>query len=251
MKSSYNNEYYDIAKKARNIAKEIGRPIIRETYYTDEIIGSEYKYDGLVISYYNGDRVGDVCIKLNNTKLLYYSFDTGELTYTAGSWTELIELIHDQIPDVLNEKRLAEEYKKSKINDLKNLEDSCAYYIKCNDDKKEILGIIDSNLSDYGIYISKQAHSSVIRNLCTGDDNYITTWFYHVNYHGDEVLMFNSSPLNVFPNLEHYAQNNYTPGEWTNIFKRIIAQAIDKDKILEKQKIENDVESIMRKLRRN
>ena len=107
------------------------------------------------------------------------------------------------------------------------------------------------NLSDYGIYISKQKHYSAIRNLCTGDDDYMPIWYYHVNYNGEEVLMFNSSQFNVFPNPEYYAQNYYTSGEWTNIFKRVIAQAINTDKILEKQKVENDVESIMRKLRRN
>lgn len=248
----YNNkaEYFDIALKAVEITQKIGSEIIKDGYYCDERIGRKYKYDKLEINYY--DENNDLLyIIIDGTEVLRCDFSKNNIKYIEGSWKSIIEILHKQIPNITEQNRKNSNNFNRKIEELKSLEEYMKFYVMCQNDKnkEDTFSVIKSVLKDYNIFINKVEKHTVLRNNCTGDDNYIPYYVNYIYYNGKKVAEFNDNKFDIFPNIMNYVEK-FIPGQWTSDFISIINYAKNYDKNLTSQKVNNSADEIIKKLKK-
>ncbi len=247
--NDYNDRYtmHELAKKALQIADKIGLPIIdSDDYYTDKRIGEEYSYDELRITYYNKSQI--ISIYMGKTEVLCYDFNSQDFRYINGKWQELIDIIYEQVPNIIQMRKLEAANTKAKIEELLALQDYFKYYIECDREKKDICQIINSKLASHGIAIVKQKHYSSIRNLCTGDTELTQDGYtFQVIIQETEVAKFMGSKFEPLPNPKYYVEH-FKQGSWIDIFKNIIIEAKEIEKKFISQKIDDSATSLIRKL---
>ena len=240
-----NNELSNIINMSSEIAIKLGRELISQGYYNDELIGHEYEFNDLKITYYNKEHDKRyLYVFIGENEVLFYNYQNKHEKINEGRWIDLIELIHSQIPNILHERKIEEENFKNRINDMRSLEGYFKYYIECSKTKPGVQERIDSSLANRQIKVSKKQGYNTIRNLCQGEDDYIPYDYYAVYSNGEEVAEFNGNSFNVFPNLESYAKK-YKPGAWTDYFKIIIQRAKAEDGIITQKYIDNKTEDTM------
>lgn len=239
-------DFYEITKKAIQIVKKLGYSHSYGGYYDDECHYEEYEFDKLKMTYYEKSFV----IYFDDVKVIDYDFKGNVIYYVDGKWTELVDVIYNNIDTILKERRLESEKRGRKIDELNSLKDYFIFYIECVENKnKNILKSVDDKLENNGIKIVKNKCYSTIRNLCTGDDDYIPYYTFSVFYNNEEVAYFNANKFNVFPNLEHYSKK-FKNGEWVETFKSIMNWGMKNRDYLVQQQIDSGAEESIRKFRR-
>ncbi len=242
------SELYDIAKKSRTIANSIGNPLIEEGYYSDRVIGHEYKYDQLRISYYNS---GFVHIYINNIEVLSCDFGSNEINCLDGKWKNVIEGIYQNINSILEERKKESLYRERIVSCMLEMQEYFKWYLECQK-KGIIIEELNLNLRTRGITVSSEKHYSTIRNLCTGEyeDSAVADNIYTVFYHSSEVAQFNGNVFNIFPNVSWYA-NKFVPGEWTYIFKQSVSNIKSKELAVTQQTIDDISQKILNRFQKS
>ena len=244
------DKFYNIAHKSCEIAEKIGNPIIESDYYSNYVIGHKYEYDNLKIELYKNNNKCYVYVYINDIKLLYCNFSTKEITYTDGSWSNIIDIIHQQIPSIVNERKKEEENKKRKIRELKSLEELFKYYITCANSKPDVLKFIKSELEKHDISISKEASYIKTSTNFSEYDSYWKYYIYSIYESEEKVAEFKDNVFDIFPNINYYVEQ-YKPGKWTTTLENTIRYAKYFDEELTQKEIDNSVDQIIRKLTRN
>lgn len=241
--------YYDIAKKAREIANDIGHPLIRDGYYSDEKYGQEYEYDQLRITYYDKSNV--IYVFINQTEVLFCDLNNSEIRFIDGIWKDLIETLHQKTGSILEERRRKKIRRDNIVNCMLGMQDYFKYYLECKN-KTELSDELNSNLKANGIIVSSRKERSLIRNLCTGEyeESTIANNIYTVSYLNSDVAQFNGSVLNIFPNVDWYA-DRFKPGTWTKKFQKEVSTIMSKEKTFAQQKVDDATDKILKKLKKN
>ena len=239
-----NSNYVLIAKKAKEIACQIGYPIIKEEYYTDRTIGHNYTYKGLEITYYEEEDY--VSIEINKTRLLTYNFKYQKMHHTDGKWTELIEIIYGEIPNVLTQRRQTEENIQKKIQELKTLEPYCLKCLSCD------ITRLNYSFKAYNMHVNKHEHYSTYRNNVTGDyeNRALADIIYSIYYNDKSVLKFYGNPRNIFPNISRNIED-FTPGAWTEIFKIILDVSFLEETEIIQKKIDNSANTLIKQFKKD
>ncbi len=250
---SKNNNYYDstydIARKSIAIAKNIGHPLIKQGYYNDEEIGYEYKYDQLQISYYKNDIVnGLVRISVDGTEVLSYNIVNREGQIIDGRWKDVIEVIYQQIDSILEKRRIEAARKKSLENHMLGMEEYFKYYLECK--SNDILfDELNYDLKKNGISVTCVEKYNEEFNLSTGYyDKGMPYYIYTVFYRLTDVAQFMGNIYNIFPVPSAYA-GEYKPGEWNDIFKKIVLEYKFKNKKNTQQKANDIADKILKKIK--
>lgn len=241
--------YYNVAKKASEIANKIGHPLIWDGYYSDEKYGQEYKYDQLKITCYNERNV--VYIFINQTEVLFCDFNNHEIRFIDGIWKELVETIHKKVNSILKEKRRETLRRDSIVNCMLEMQEYFKYYLECKN-KTELYDELNYNLKSNGILVSSRKEYPLIQNLCTGDDveSAVADNIYTISYFGSNVAEFNGSVFNIFPNINWYA-DKFEPGAWTKIFQKEVSTIMSKEKSFTRQKVDNVADKILKKMQKH
>lgn len=249
--NSHYNEltYYDLAKKAREIADRIGCPLIEEGYYSDEKYGQEYKYDQLKITCY--DKSNTIYIYINQTEVLFCNFNNHEIRFIDGIWKELIETIHKNTDSISNKRKKETLRRDSIVNGMLGMQEYFKYYLECKN-KTELYDELNSNLKSNGILVSSRKEYSLIQNLCTGDyvESAVADNIYTISYFGSNVAQFNGNVFNIFPNINWYA-DKFEPGAWTKIFQKEILTIMSKEKNFTRQKVDNIADKLLKKIQKH
>ena len=249
MSYSYDDYYYiDLAGKAREIAEKIGKNIIREDYYTDFCIGKSYVFDKLEITFYDIDNNQSILISINNNKVLEYDFNSEELDYSVGHWTDLIEALYDKVPDIIysqNEKQRKIREKIDKLDELNEYFKKIIIYSK----EKGFLERLRSNLGECNISIKKSSYYPLSRNLVTGDyeESSIATTTYEIYHYSSLVAKFRD---NQFDTRYLYYRDDFKDGYWVEDFKGVITETIEAEKDLIQKEVDNSASEMIKKLKR-
>lgn len=246
------NEYYNIALKAKEIADELGYDISFDPYSYDNYSRMEYNYEKLNISYQKNSSTSKyITITIDGTKVLHYNFVQNTITYVEGSWKSIIEILYKQIPDILYERKVASNNLNKKINELESLGEYMKFYIECEHDKnrKQTFNTLNYRLRDNDLCIKKIERQSVLRNNCTGDDEYSPYYVNYIYYNDRKVAEFKDNQFDLFPNIMYYVEH-FIPGEWTLKFINAINYAKIMDKYFASQKADNYVNELIKKLKK-
>ena len=227
-------KYIDIADKASSIVSHLGYSVYDNK---GEYLGEEFEYDKLSMSY-SQDTVHTL-IYIGKIKVLDYNSDTDELEYISGDWIELINILYDKIPEISKQKRIKEqEYEKKslELNSLKEYFKDCIIYSQ----NKGFLERLNNNLKEYNIQISK--HTLIINQ-----DNTITS--FSIIENDKIVAIFNGDENDIFPEISSSIKT-FTPGKWTEIFKKIIIQTLAEEQTLIQNSLSHTTSQILKKLKK-
>lgn len=244
-------KYWKIANKAIEITKKIGYDLEKSGYYCDEYIGREYQFDKLIISYYDeySNPNKRLYINIDKKTVLNYNVSKGEIEFVEGTWTQLIELIHEKIPTILQERQIEKIKKQRKIEELKSLEEYFKYIVECGNKENGNMSRINFHMKGESLNIKVETHYDTIRNNSTGDDElYNPHKIYMVYYQGNKVAEFYGNTFNIFPNLDTYSEK-FVPGEWIPLFTRMVDALKRIDQYKERRLLEDNVSAIIKKLK--
>ena len=203
------NNFKKVTRKALEIANKLGQPEYGDRYSKDEYLGQRYKFDELEIRAFEKS----INIKMADNYVLHFNDKTNEVNFVDGKWTEVIDLLYEAIPSILEERKKNEENHNEKKEALIDLEESFKYYVECNNQKPAVQELIDDSLEIHKIKIKKEEGYSQIVSKTTGEYNYIPYTYFEVFDHDKSVAQFRGNPFNVLPNLDYYTKL-FTPGGW-------------------------------------
>ena len=235
----------DIVNKSEEILDKIGYPLYAGTYLPDEYFGREYKFDILKIDLYDSNLSNrNMHIYIGNKEVLNYNYNK-EYKFKDGKWVELIDTIHEEIPNIIKareKKNITENFKKK---ELKDLEEYFKYYVDCEENRKDIFEILNHNLNNNNIFITRNTEQMPIIKICSGEKEYINTNKYIVKHNDEEVAKFSGNKFNVLSNIDDYKQ-----GIWTNNFKTITDKIKRVDEEYNQKLMDNSSEKAIKKLRK-
>ena len=225
IKSKEERKMKKIAKKAVEIAEMLGYT----TGTSDNPIRSVYGNDGLTIDCNYSLQGGCVTISLDDMELFKYDFCTEDTEYIDGKWTEIIEILHDNIPNILQE----EENKKT-YHSLRKYFDNCAAYIN----NLEYCGVLKSKLGKNNLSIAE-------RTGCDYNDSDLCGEFYVV-YNRYAVASFG-----INSSYEVIKQEIYKYSDWTDKFEKAVTETSEFIVNLSKEVIANKkADEYIKKLRK-
>ena len=237
-----NNLCKKILEMSREIVDKLGHPLIKEGYYNDKHYANEYVYEKLKI---NENLNGNLQIYIGNEEVFYYVAKEKRYGYKYGQWTELIETIYDQVPNIARERELELLNIRKKKDSLLELEK----YFKCYIEFNDVSNIVDINLNKYNISIIKDERHDYMTNLVQGYDMEYTYYIYVVRYNGKKVAEFNDNVLDIFPNVEYYV-DKFVLGEWIDKFKKVISDARITNERLIQDEVNKSASDMIKSFRR-
>ncbi|MBQ6497687.1 MAG: hypothetical protein IJI58_03125 [Bacilli bacterium] len=237
MKKSISN----IAMLAREISDKIGYPLFIDSYYGDEYYGQKYVYDKLKII----KTEAGITIYIGKTKVL----DTSTNYYMDGNWTELISLVHAQIPSVLAEREIKEKEVLKKKKELKELEDYFKEYIRINNKENNVINSVNSSLNKQNISIVKEKRAHYTPNLIEDYSSAFEYFVFVIYYQGKKVLEFRDNICDIYGNID-YIVKEYESGNWVNTFKTVMKKGSELDELETYRETNNIVEELMKSLRK-
>jgi len=158
---------------------------------------------------------------------------------------DLINIIYEEIPNILEKRKTKKIESYSKKKELKELEEYFKYYIDCEENRKDIFELLTYNLENNNIFINKTTEQITITNLCSNKKEYIPSNKYTIKSNNEEVAKFSGNRFNILTNI-----NDYKEGTWTNSFKNITDKVKKIDEIHNKKIIDNASEQAIKKLRK-
>ena len=189
--------YNDIISKADVIVNRLGYPL-----YKDEIhYGDEYKYDKLRVIKTNGN----IQIFIDKEEVLSYDCFKETKKYKKSKWTEIIELIYEELSNIVELKEVEDERKSKKIVELYSLQDYLKFYVECYHEKEDIIKMINMILATNNILIFRETRNWTNIDLETGYTEDYIYYVFTLFSKGEKVLEFNDNKYDVFPNIDYYA----------------------------------------------
>ena len=242
-------EYYvNAVKMAREIVDKLGDHMISDCYYSDDHYGNEYVNDQLTIYDWFGSK--KIIVQIAGDQVASYNYEEKKISYKTGRWPELIEAVYDLVPDILNQKKKDGEERLDKLNEIKLLIPYFKDYI--NLDKKGIdtKKILKQNMSIFDIDVQKEQRYSSIAGMNQDYEHYIPYTAYTIIYDGKRVCDFLANSFEPIKNFDS-AIDHFKTGRWIKKFKYgIINSKTDYERLL-KQKTNNNVDEMIKKLKRN
>ena len=230
----------ELIAKSNDIVTNLGYELIRDEYYGDICYGKEYKYDKLKITLYDD---GILYVYIGDKEVLYHN--SRENRYLSGRWTELIDVIHKQIPSILAKRELEAKLRKQKIAELESLREYFKYYIKSRKNE-ELLNSINNELYLFDITVEKGTRNFVTRNLCTGDDEYVPYGIFTIKHKNKAVAKFNDNDYDPISSPEENIKY-FKQGNWTENFKAVLENSKFLAKELTQHSIDNTADDLIKK----
>lgn len=243
-------EYLPLIEKAMEIVYSLGSSFYEEGYYNSEYCGKEFTYDKFKIRLFDNDSkksCDGIDIKIDNTYVFKYYFGDNTVNIREGRWIEILNIIYNKIPDMLNEKNRDIERKQKRVDELLSLREYFDFYVYGLKYNKKVNNYIDNELARYKISVQNKEVQKPIRNSITGDEDYYISPSLSVISNEQEVAEFKNSEYDVFPNIDYYVEK-FVPGPWVNNYKRIINKSMEYDNSLIDGKIERTSNELIKKL---
>ena len=235
----------DIVNKSEEILNKIGYSLYAGNYYPDEYFGKEYKFDTLKIDLYDSNKDNkNIHIHIGDKEVLSYDYND-IYKFQDGKWVDLINIIYEEIPNILEKRKTKKIESYSKKKELKELEEYFKYYIDCEENRKDIFELLTYNLENNNIFINKTTEQITITNLCSNKKEYIPSNKYTIKSNNEEVAKFSGNKFNILTNI-----NDYKEGTWTNSFKNITDKVKKIDEIHNQKIIDTSAEQAIKKLRK-
>lgn len=236
-----NNFYDNVVLKANEIVNKLGNSL----YSDDMCYANEYKYDKLRIVRSND------CIQIfiGDEEVLFCNTSKRQKSYKKGKWPDVIDVIYDEIPNILEKREYELNNNNQKLIELNSLEDFLKYYIECYHKKPDMLRLMNISLAMNQISVFREMR---VWNEVDIFNNYTNQNFYYVFTilnNGEKVAEFLDNKYDMFPNQEYYL-DKYKSGEWLYHFKNIIKETMYIDEEITKERINNNTDEIIKNLKK-
>lgn len=245
----FESDNNSILKKARIILNKLGHSIYIDNDIYDKYHGEVFKYDDLEIFQ---DINNNLSIMINNEIVFSYNSNANSIKRTSGEWVELIITIYEEIPEILNKRKIKDEKLTKKVNEMNLLKSSLASYIKMFNKNNESIILINEKLLDNEIEVKREIRYYTIINPIQCYEEEHSYEIFIITYKGQKVMEFNDNVNDVLPNLNYNPENNtlvqkYKSGDWVGIFKNIISFANKYDNNLTELKVNNSAKKMIKR----
>ena len=238
------DNFDNVMKMAKNIILNIGKVVTTEDGDTTKYNGLRYDYDRLRICYDDSDKDNIVLsIYLDKTLVLSYNYANHKIFYKNGKWTELIKLIYDNVPSIIEDRDSTKINEKIKEEELLSLESYFKYIVRIHKNLG-IFNFLNNSLSNHGITIRRIERYKSRRDLSQNNSLFYPYYIYLISSRGLQVAEFYEDKHNVFPDIDYYI-DKFIPGDWVNEFKNVVNHTkVVGEKIMQDQ-LDDDADHIM------
>lgn len=241
-----------ILEKAESILKNLGHSVYIDDYYSDIYNGETFEYDKLKIYQ---DTNKNLSIKINNEEVFNYASKTKIIERKNGEWSELILAIYEEIPNILEKRRIKAEIIDAKVNVMKKLKSFLVDYINIYSKNSESVKLANTKLFNNQIEVKKEARYYTTFNPIQCYDEEHEYNVFVITYKGQPVMEFMDNIYNVLPDLNYQPENNeyvqkFKSGDWVSIFGDTMLFVNQFDEKYTEHEIDNSAKEMIKKFRR-
>ena len=252
MKNEKLNYYKHIVDKSLDIIDAMGTEQYSYVDFNEVYLGKQYNFDKLRIVLDEGNKKktnNKLSIYIDDICVFSFRFNSSNVNIIEGKWIDIIDYIHDLIPEFLEKKEID---RKNKINRERNvalLISSINEFLDYYNSQAESRKYISMQLLLHGIKIKKNSYNKTIKNKQTGEKEKESYNTYSLLVNNHEVIEFKSNGSIQVEDFIEY-QDKFVPGEWINTFIDCVEDTTDYIDEIQYQKVDNISEEIIRKLRK-